>query len=659
MTELTRRRAIVAGGAALLAGCLSNADDDPAESDETPTPDESGESDESKTPDDQGTATPDESEQSDDTSDSLPSGLSTILGTIPKSIDGNEALSLWIVSPTPDSDRSPASGILGDIESQFGVSPEKVDRIGTALFGNWQRSVGVVVGSFSADEVTEPGQSAMHVEDGFAVMAQQENDGWETGIDAALEAREDTEMGLLSGSVSPVVGPIAEDERIILLRNPGGQQNGPAVDESVEMFGYGTSLVDNLREEIVVTALFEDSSAATEDAVTEVAAANGFSPDEMEISTTERLGVGSFVRDIPENRLPDNSPDARFVLTESGSVLKQVGSEEVSPGRITLQVDGEPVDAPWDGREAPIEPDEEFEIDVAPFRLVEVIWDDPNNEGVTQTLGQGVVAAHDTFSASYDTDAKEVTVTYDGTPTVDADRLELLENRAQGPGEDETLLTEYVGDTLEPGDSFTVSDVGYGDSLSVSLTVESDGPLLAQTVFTFFAQPPGKFGFSYDGESLTVTYEGEPVPADQYRVKINQETASVQFGDVYDQLAAGDAVELGADVGDDVRIEWISEDEEMIVAYHTVVPNTEFDIEYDEEAAELTLTHAGGESVESEKLGVFILTEDGSEQRDWSEDGTVSEGETAVIELDSETSLKAVSIRFENVGALASKQFGE
>jgi hypothetical protein len=660
MSEVTRRRALVAGGAALLAGCLSNGDDDSADSDDTPTPDESDNSDESETPENPETKTPDESEESDDTSQALPSALSTILGTIPETVDDYEAMSVWIVTPTPDNDRSPATGLLGDIESQLGVSPESVDRIGTALFGDFQQTIGVAVGSFSADEVTDSGQRSMHVEDGFAVVAQQEGDGWEDGLKGALAAREDTESGLLAGAASQVLAPIAEDERVILQTNTGAQQNNGAIDESVEMFGYGASLVGNLREEIVVTALFEDSSAATEDAVTKVAAANGFRPDDMEVSTTENRGVGSFVRDIPENRLPDNSPDAQFVLavTESRAVLKHAGSEDVRPGRIELHVDGEPVEAPWDGRETPIEPDEEFEIDVAPFSLVEVVWDDPNNEGVTQTLGQSVVAAQDTFSATYDTDAKAVTVTYDGNPTVDANRLKLRRNRTQETEQGETLLTEYVGDTLEQGDSFTVSDVGYGESLSVSLTVDSNGPLLAQTVFNFFAQPPGTFGFDYDGESLTITYDDEPAPADQYRVKINRDATSVQFSDVYSQLAAGDAIEVDAEIGDDIQIEWTGEDETIVVAYHTVLPDTEFDIEYDEDAGELRLTHAGGASVESEKLAVLLRTDERA-QRAWPGEGTVTEGETVTLDLESDQTVTAVSVIYNGTGTLASKQFDE
>lgn len=660
MTNVSRRRVLLVGGTALLAGCLSesNSDETPAEStdvaDDTDDAND-GDSDDAK-PTDEGGET-----ESQPTEELLSGELETLLGTIPDEVDGHESGMLWVVAPNPETERSPTTGFFEGFEDDLGIGPEQIDRMAATMYGSYERSLAVILGSFERGDVDAADEFAAHAEDGFAVAAFLDDEPWEPAVDAAVEQAEGSASGVLDDDLEAMVRPLQDSELIVVMTDPHGEQSFEDIDESVEMYAYAQDLLDDLTEEVVGTVLFEDSDAADEDELEHIMDMQGLTPGDLDVKFVAdgRIGIGAGIQDIPSFRLPDESPEAQFTLRNDGTVLEQTGSEPVDPARLELQVDQEVRDAPWSDREEPIEPGERFDIDFEPFSLVEIYWNDPAHDGVSQPLGQDVVASQNAFTGEYDAETDELTVTYTGEPDTDAERLEVSRRTSRSVSPSDIVpLTEFVGETLESGTEFVVEDVEYGTGITISVSLE-DEVSWAGNVFDFFAEPPGRFRFESTEDGVAIEYHGDEIAADNYEVLFNNETAEEQFTDSHEQLTEGDRIELAAEIGDRIHIEWVASEEPVWVGSHTVSPDVRFDIEYDEDDNEITITHEEGVTVDAGELGIALNLSDGFDQRDWPEKGTVSEGNSVTLELDEDESPLSVSIVFGENDVLASEFFDQ
>lgn len=618
---MDRRQFLTASGTAsvaVLAGCLTE-DDDPAE-----TP----------------------GEESDVT---LPEDTETVLDAIPEAVDETPLHQLWIVRPQADTEsQAPAAGFTDGIEEEIGVGADSIDLIGAGYVNDFERTVGVMTGSFTADEVSDSSEAALYKQDGFLIAASDDQKPWEAGLTAARAAADDPDAGLISSPVRRVVEPLADDRFVTANFDPQEGVTTGEVDESIEMIAFSQSLVDETTETVRYSVLFESESAVSESAVEDAIAVGTQKPDSEEIEYRQdgRQLIAEFTRELPPYRLPDDAPDVRFTLEEEGSVLVQNGSEPVSPANLDLRVDGESVDPPWGTREEPIEPDERFDVDFEPFSFVAVYWLDPEREGVEQPLGREIVGGDDAFEGEYDEAADELTVTYTGEPTVEADRFEVIESSGLAAGSgDETPLAEFVGETLTTGDSFVVSEIGYGGSIRISVSVEKDSLGTGQQVFFFRASPPGEFEFEFSDGQLTVTYRGESRSADKYVLSREDEQTETQFADQYDELTDGDSIQLAAELGEQIRVEWAGSEEPVLMRWETVTPDVEFTFEYDAEASELKITHDGEEPVAADKLGIRIFPEV-EFNSSWAEEyETVSEGDSLVVDLDEKPD--SVSVTFD------------
>lgn len=649
----TRRRLLAIGGVALLAGCLENDSQEPAEqndSNEDPAAD----------PDDQS-----DGDRTDEPS--LSEDIATVLGAIPRTVGDRSIRPLWIVAPPTENAETASEAPVPTttlVAQQLGLDPETIDRAAVAVDPEETAvSLAVAVGSFDGEALDPPGDVATHATDGLAILAR--NDGpWEAGLEAARDAAADPEAGI-GPAIEPVVAPIQDNTFIGLA--PNIEAVSFEVPDSVEQVAIGRRLVDEYDQRVEFAVRFVDRGAATETAVGTIIDDRRGNVDELDIEY-ERVGpedrtvVGSFVTQLPPSQLPDNAPDARFVFRAPAGVLEQVGEEPVDPARLELRVGGETRAPPWDDREAPIEPGDRFEIDVDPFQLVEVVWLDPELD-VEQPLGRSVASGRDAFEGEYDPDADTLTITYTEEFEADATKFSLRRG-GLGPEDDgETNLESLVGERLTAGDSITVENVGYGDRIDITLTVErsrtDEAYGITTSVFGFVAEPPGQFEFALEDETATITYRGdERQPAENYRIGFasEDEPASVQFTDRYDRLTDGDSVTVDVAVGDRIVVEWVGDDRPFRVDEYAVTPDATFEIDYDEGAEELTITHADGDPIDPERLRVEVLGASIENRTPWIEPyETVEPGDAVVLSVAERP--RRVFVIFDGSTVLAEREF--
>jgi len=607
---MDRREFVTATGTAslaLLAGCLTEDDD----TDET----------------DEGTG--------EETDKELPDDVETVLGALPDAVDGESPQNLLLFRPG-EIDADGATNPAGGLGEEIGLSPSEIDLAATTNFAEFEQGIAVVVGSFTAEDVDAPPEAATHIEDELAIGAIDDEEPWEAGRDAAVDAFEDSDAGLYDESLEATLAPAIDHPTVQAYFDPNEFPLFTDLDERIELFASGRSVVDETTEEVSLAVHFESEDAVDESAAEEVIESdtNRIEPSEVEFTQREQTLIADFEQPLPSGQLPDDSPDARFGVRDE--TLVQNGSEAVSPANLELRVDDEPVEPPWEGRDEQIEPGEEFDLDFEPFSSVEVNWLDPEREDVVHSLGRGVVGADDAFSGEYDTDANELTISYSADATVDTDRFELSRSSQADPVSEETPLSEFAGDTLESDDSFTVSDVTYGDHVAVQLSTDGGQFEVSQMLFRFSAEP-GRFSFDDSDDQLTVTYRGDPRSADQFQLESEETEIETQFADEHDELTSGDSIEIAVSFGETVTVEWTGNEEPLPVDSYTVAPEVTFDIEYDDTEQELTITHEDGETVDAERLGINVFGTDEriSDEAVWVEEfDTVSAGDSITVSLD-------------------------
>lgn len=651
----TRRRLLAIGGVALLAGCLEDDSQEPAEQNDS---------------NDEPAADTDDQPDGDRTDEpALSEDLATVLGAIPRTVGDRSIRPLWIVAPPTENAETESKASVPTtalVARQFGVDPEAIDRAAVAVDSDDTAvSLAVAVGSFDGESLDPPENVAAHAADGLAIIAR--NDGpWEAGLEAGKDAAADPEAGI-GTTVEPVVAPIQDNTFIGLA--PNIEEISFEVPDAVERVAVGRQLVGGYDQRVEFAARFVDREAATEAAVETIIDDRRGNVDELDVEY-ERVGpedrtvVGSFITQLPPSQLPDNAPDARFAFRDSEGVLEQIGEEPVDPARIELRVGGEKRAPPWDDREALIEPGDRFEIDVDPFQLVEVVWLDPELD-IERPLGRSVASGRDAFEGEYDPDADTLTITYTEEFEADATKFSLRRGGAGAEDNGETALKRFVGERLTAGDSITVEDVGYGDRVDITLTIErsrdNEAYGITTSVFGFIAEPPGQFEFGLENGTATITYRGsERQPAENYRIGFAEEDgpASVQFTDRYDRLTDGDSVTVDVAVGDRIVVEWVGDDRPFRVDEYAVTPDATFEIDYDESAEELTIAHAGGDPIDPERLRVEVLGAPVENRKPWVETYDTVESNDAVV-LSVAEQPRRVFVIFDGSTVLAEREFTE
>lgn len=620
----------VAGGT-VLAGCVSE-EDDGETGDEEPS----------------GNGSPSETSE-----DGLSASLRTALGAIPASVDGRQASQVIVVTPEPEMpEESLAAGLTEGLTDEFEVSVAAIDQIATAYFSAvGERAVGVVTGSFAAEDITleAPENSVIYTEDGFVALAGGNEEAWEAGLDAVRAVRDDPDAGLFGPPAESALRPVVERRYVRWTRDPQSVHDG-GVDSAVETIAIGRTANPDETTAVSYAVVFEDERSVAEETLRETLETVSFGEwDDIDPTQDGRVLSGTYTQESSfsgGSSDEGSATDAFFRLVDE-TTLALRGGDTLDPANLTFLVNGQSREPPWAGRSSPIAPGETFDLDIEPFSAVEIRWQDPEDSDTTRTLLSDAVVSEDAFTGEFDHDTKELTVTYTAAVEVSTDRFEYVQFDATGvegdPFDDAAPLSELVDGTLEQGSSFTV-EMAYGDFflITVGPSGEEEQPI---PVFEFSERPPGEFEFSSGDGTVTVTYRGDPRPADRYRLLVEDEPVSTGFVDEYDQLTDGDSVTVDAEVGDTVTVEWTAGDQPQPVTFHSVSVSATLSFDYDDEARTLEISHTSGPPLDAERLSLEIVASGQQAEFDsslWTDQyDQFAPGDSVVVDIGEELGIEA------------------
>ncbi|OIB58898.1 hypothetical protein [Natrialba sp. SSL1] len=285
------------------------------------------------------------------------------------------------------------------------------------------------------------------------------------------------------------------------------------------------------------------------------------------------------------------------------------------------------------------EPGDSLTAEAEPFERVELVWEGP--EDTEYSIGRAT-AGRDLLDAEYDHDAREVEIVYTGSQPADPSFLSVNYRRdgSADVGDDlEGDLFEQAHETLTDGDSIVLEEVAVEDRITVMVVQEGDNYVSRRSLFHFTPEPNRSFRFDEREDGLVAAYrERTSRDAESFELLVDGEPAEIQPADHHETLTVGDELELGTfDAGTELTVQWIVPDEPRPVRSHVVAPTVEFDIEYEADAEEVTVEHAGGDEIDADDLGV-IVEPTRMDPVSWDEYETVSEGDTTTIDAVDESS---------------------
>ncbi|ELY79851.1 type IV pilin N-terminal domain-containing protein [Natrinema pallidum] len=344
-------------------------------------------------------------------------------------------------------------------------------------------------------------------------------------------------------------------------------------------------------------------------------------------------------------------PHARVDITyddEDGTaVADYTDGEEIPADDLELRINTEPADRqPADEYET-FAPGDDLSTAVTPFAVVKLVWTGP--EDTEDVLGRTFVGP-ESLDATYDPDAETVELVYTGEQPADPSVLSIDYTSGDRPrSDDREDFNPFSGeyDTLTTGDSVVIDDVAADDRITVMLVQKGYNFTSSLSIYHFTPAPRRTFTLEDRANGLVAVYRGEDDrDAGAFEFRVDGEPSDVQPADRYDTLTTDDEIELGRfDAGTEVTVEWVAPDDPYEVTDHVVLPDADFDIEYDAEEETVTVEHAGGDEIDAADLGV-VVEPSGLEPRGWEEQETVSKGDTTTIDVDSDREPQMVAVVF-------------
>ena len=279
----------------------------------------------------------------------------------------------------------------------------------------------------------------------------------------------------------------------------------------------------------------------------------------------------------------------RFRL-ESGETptLTYYGRETRDPANFRVTVDGEELSNGFTEKYDTLEPEDTLEIKAEPSEEVVVEW--VGEGGPAEALSE-YVEPPASFELRRTTNGFEIV--YGSEEPYDADAFAIR----TGDGEfDPIFAAEY--DTLEKGDSVAVELDQLG---TINLYwMEPDEP----TTYTWL-HVRDMLQFELDGSSLVFTGRGK-WPAEEVSVTVDDESISGFTG----TITNGDSIDLSAETGSTVGVQWTAADNPTTVFSETLHPPLEFTFEYDEGDESLTITSNTAAKLDPSELVVVVLRDE-------------------------------------------------
>jgi hypothetical protein len=664
MTRLSRRALLASLGATTLtlAGCTSSDDDSPDKSDseENGTEDGNGNPGGDETPDGADTSDEENSEQeSTETDLDVPSSLEAGLGFVhlPESWDGTI---LRLSRP----DRSQERSVTGS-EGLFLTDDSTLEWVVTV--GRPEAFVNGVVATGSVTVAESDQVSASGTQNGFDVY--EAEDGF--GSDSEMTHLATDGEFLVAGTqdwVETALSNHAEGVSPLASRDGvGAIVDALGVDNDFLTVAIGSSLVE---EEVggddfsfsTVPAMFGVSNTRTEETVEHTVATWYTEPT----GETERAEFTELVQsEFGLDDEPEQRHDGRLLRIQHSRPYVPPEERPEYPGHLVFTgYDSDADVLRFEFRDGDPVPVEDLEIEIAdePYddwargqeevgegSVVSIAADavEPGDSlTVSYDSGEGYsgasttsVLTHLPVQFSYDPGERRGTIEYIDGPPLPGDRLTLVlgENRTESPWDGQVTA----------GDSAVIEDVEIGTRATIEYE-RSDGEQVRVGYGGF--RPPGRVEFDYDAPAreLTIGYpdheeepEGphrvdpiarEPLPADEYEIRIDGEPADTQLGEAGETFEPSEAITLtDVPIGVEVALLWVGEDgrTEQVAGTHTH-PEVSFTFEHRDDGA-VVVRHDGGMPVDAGKLAIETV---GPNERtvQWDGTDTVTEGDQLAIE---------------------------
>jgi len=664
MTRLSRRALLAGLGATTLtlAGCTSS-DDDATESDSEENGTEDGNENpaDDETPEGEDTSDEENSEQeSPERNLEVPSSLEAALGFvhIPESWDG---AILGLSRPDRSRER-PATG-TGRL---FLTDDSTLDWVVTV--GRPEAFVSGVVAAGSL-AVTEGDQvSASGTQNGFDLYETEEGFGDESEMTHLATDGEflvagtpewvETALSNHAEGVSPLasrdgVGAVVEalgvdNDRLTVaigseLIDEEFSDDGFSFSTVPAMFGVSNTRTDETVEYTVATWYPEPAGDTERAEFTELVQSEFDFDDEPEQRHDGRLlRIQHSQPYVPPEERPEYPGHLIFTGydSEADVLLFEFRDGDPVPAEdLEIEIGDEPYEGDWArGQE---ELGEGSVVSIAADAI-----EPGDNLTVSYDSGEGYSGASTTSVLThlpvrfrYDPGERRGTIEYVDGPPLPGERLTLAlgESRTESPWEGQVTA----------GDSAVIEDVPIGTTATLEYE-RSDGEQ-ARVGYGAF-RPPGRVEFAYDAPAreLTISYpdhEGdpeephrfepiprEPLPADEYEIRIDGEPADTQLGEAGETFEPSEAMTLtDIPIGAEVALVWVGEDgrTEQVAGTYTH-PEVSFAFERRDDGA-VVVRHDGGMPVDADKLAIETV---GPEERTVSWDGTdtVTEGDQLAIE---------------------------
>lgn len=216
MVDILRRRLLAVGSAVALTGCMGGSDTDAATTNGDGTAPRSTTE---QTPGDSGTA-------AGAPPGPAPAAIRTALAPVPTSADGRTLAEVRLARP----DDLPEDDQITEQTRALDISPENADYAVVATYDDGR--IGVLTGDFDADAPdTTDADGTFYREDGLLVGARRpENESWETGLDAATAALEDSSARLLSAEQVDEGLSVVTEYPVVSYRRFGDSAGGTSED---------------------------------------------------------------------------------------------------------------------------------------------------------------------------------------------------------------------------------------------------------------------------------------------------------------------------------------------------------------------------------------------------------------------------------------------
>lgn len=309
-------------------------------------------------------------------------------------------------------------------------------------------------------------------------------------------------------------------------------------------------------------------------------------------------------------------PGEFSLQTDGTATLTYHGRETRDPANFRVTVDSTELATGFADEYDTLEREDTLSIDAEAGDEVVVEW---IGEGGPAVTFSEYVQPPVSFGLTRTTDGFELVYRSDGTYDADAFAV-----RTDSGEFDPVFADDY--DTLEDGDSVPVELDGTG-------TVHVYWMELDEPTTLSWLHLHDMLQFELEGSSLVFSGQGK-WPAEEFEVTVDGEAVSGFTGPLTD----GDSIDLRAETGATVEVDWTGSEEPTTVFSETVHPPFEFTFEHDEADETLSITSNTPAELDPGELFVVVHADETAEYPDaWTDAyDVVEDGDTITLDVPSE-----------------------